>query len=206
MVGKIGINAAGLAMCVNLLKSDSDHRGPAVPMHIILRHVLENAHSVAEAISLIKNAERCTSCHHLVADRSGSLAGIEATPAGQHVIYPDNSVVTHTNHCVDANLFERDRGARENTETLARGERARTLALAQQVDENYLRVILSDHATSPDSICLHNLPELSFEMQGESIASIIFDLTAGTLDFADGPPCQHHYRHMALTDYFNTSA
>src|SRR5579859_6128044 len=84
MVGKIGINAAGLAMCINLLKSDTDHKGPAVPMHIILRHVLENARSVEEAISLISGVDRCTSCHHLVADRSDALAGIEATPGGQH--------------------------------------------------------------------------------------------------------------------------
>jgi isopenicillin-N N-acyltransferase-like protein len=206
MVGKIGINAAGLAMCVNLLKSDTDHKGPAVPMHIILRHVLENARSVEEAISLISGAERCTSCHHLVADRSGSLAGIEATPGGQHVLYPNTGALTHTNHCVDAALFARDRGARESPETLARGERAHTLAMAQPFDERYLRSILSDHATSPDSICLHNQSTLPFEMQGESIASIIFDLTAGTLDIADGPPCQHSYRSLNLTDYFRSFA
>jgi isopenicillin-N N-acyltransferase like protein len=205
MVGKIGINAAGLAMCVNLLKSDTDYKGPAVPMHIILRNVLENAHSVAEAISLIKGAERCTSCHHLVADRSGSLAGIEATPAGKHVLYPDQGVITHTNHCVDTALFAQDKGARENSETVARGERAHTLAEERPIDENYLRSILSDHATSPDSICLHNLPELPFEMQGESIASIIFDLTASTLDLANGPPCQHNYRRLDLADYFSTT-
>jgi isopenicillin-N N-acyltransferase like protein len=206
MVGKIGINAAGLAMCVNLLKSDTDYNGPAIPMHIILRHVLENAQSVEEAISLIERAERCTSCHHLVADRSGSLAGIEATPAGQYVLSPDQGVLTHTNHCVDAVLFARDRGARENPETVARGARAHTLAEARPIDESYLCSILRDHATSPDSICLHNLPELPFEMQGESIASIIFDLTAGTLDLADGPPCQHEYRRLALADYFGTTA
>ena len=205
MVGKIGINAAGVAMCVNLLKSDADHEGPAVPMHIILRRVLENANSVEEAISLISSAKRCTSCHHLIADRTGALVGIEATPAGQQVLYPTRGVLTHTNHCVDAILREHDRGARENPETLARGERAQALALTQPIDESYLRSILSDHATAPDSICLHNLTELPFEMQGESIASILIDLTGGALDIADGPPCQYNYRRLVLADYFGNN-
>ena len=47
MVGKIGANAHGLAMVVNLLTSDADHPGPALPMHVILRNVLEDAGSAA---------------------------------------------------------------------------------------------------------------------------------------------------------------
>src|SRR5690242_5270098 len=46
LVGKIGVNAAGLGLCVNLLTSDGDNPGPAVPMHVILRHVLDEARSV----------------------------------------------------------------------------------------------------------------------------------------------------------------
>ncbi len=61
-----------------------------------------------------------------------------------------------------------------------------------------VHTMLSDHATSPESICLHNQAEWSFIEQGESIASIIFDVTEGTIDIADGPPCQYAYQRHNL--------
>ena len=200
MVGKIGINSSGLAMCINLLKSDTDYAGPAVPMHIILRRVLEDAHSVEEAITLIKETDRCTSCFHMLVDQKGALAGVEATPAGEQVLRSANGVLTHANHCVSPELFIHDSNAREFPETLARGERARLLASEQKIDESFLRSILADHATSPGSICLHVEPGIPLVENYESIASIIFDLTSGTVDIAEGPPCENAYRRLLLED------
>jgi isopenicillin-N N-acyltransferase-like protein len=201
MVGKIGINTSGLAMCVNLLKSDSDHAGPAVPMHVILRRVLEEANSVEEAVVLINTAERCTSCFHMLVDRRGGLAGVEATPAGQHVLQSDKGVLTHTNHCVSPELFKHDSNALEFPETLARGERAQFLAREQKIDEVILRSILADHETAPGSICLHVEPGVPMVENYESVASIIFDLTAATVDIAEGPPCENAFHRHSLQDY-----
>jgi isopenicillin-N N-acyltransferase-like protein len=202
MVGKIGINSAGLAMCVNLLSSESDNGGPAVPMHIILRSILENAHSVEDAIDLLDSTKRCTSCNHLIADRSGALADIEATPAAQRVLYPVDGILTHTNHCMNSDLFEHDLFAREQPETLARAGRVQSLAASEAKDDTYLHTVLADHGTAPNSICLHQETTLPIMEQGESIASIIFDLTANTVDIADGPPCQYAYRRIHIADYF----
>lgn len=200
MVGKIGINSSGLAMCINLLVSDTDDAGPAVPMHIILRKVLEEARSVEEAIRIIGTTERCTSCFHMLADRSGALAGVEATPAGQHVLRPTSGVLTHTNHCVSPDLFIHDSNARDYPETLARGERAQSLASTRMINEGYLHSILADHETSPGSICLHIEEGVPLVENYESIASILFDLTAGTVDIAEGPPCEYPYRRLLLND------
>jgi len=200
IAGKIGINAAGLAMCVNLLKSDSDSAGPAVPMHVILRRILEEASTVEEACTLIERTARCTSCNHLLADRSGAIADVEATPAGQRVLTAQNGVLTHTNHCVQPELFVHDRNAREYPETLARNERMQALVNFETVDGQGLQRMLADHATAPNSICLHNHSSWAFRDQGESIASVIFDLTAGTIDIADGPPCQHEYRRHSVSE------
>jgi isopenicillin-N N-acyltransferase-like protein len=200
MIGKIGINSSGLAMCINLLMTDTDHAGPAVPMHIILRRVLEDAHSVEEAVTLINATERCTSCFHMLADHNGELVGVEATPAGQHVLHSTSGVLTHTNHCVSPDLFIHDSNAREYPETLARGERARSLASEQKIDELFLHSILADHETAPGSICLHAEAGIPVIENYESIASIIFDLTAGTLDIAEGQPCENAYRRLQLED------
>ena len=206
IVGKIGVNAAGLALCVNLLTSDSDNPGPAIPMHVVLRRVLDEARSVEQAIALIAAAPRCTSCNHLLADRSGAIADVEATPAGQSVLRPRGGVLTHANHCADADLFARDRGARDYPETVARGERARALAQTQSIDEPYLRAIMADHATAPGSICLHVQQGLPPEEREESIASVVIDLTAATMDLADGLPCSAPYRRVEIADYLRQPA
>jgi isopenicillin-N N-acyltransferase like protein len=90
---------------------------------------------------------------------------------------------------------------RDWPETLARCQRAASLAQEPPLDEAQIRSILSDHATAPNSICLHVQPNLPPDQQDESIASLIFDLTAGTLDIADGPPCQHPYRRLMIGEY-----
>lgn len=201
IIGKIGVNAAGLAMCVNLLTSDDDNPGPAVPMHVILRHVLDQARSVEHAIDMIAATPRCTSCNHLLADRGGAIADVEATPAGQSGVRSRDGVLVHANHCTDPELSLRDRNARENAETLARGDRARVLAAARPIDEEQIRAILSDHANAPVSICRHVDRETPLEDREESIASLVFDLTGGTLDLADGPPCSSAYRRFTIADY-----
>jgi isopenicillin-N N-acyltransferase-like protein len=205
MVGKIGVNASGFALCVNLLTSDLDTGQAAVPMHIILRRVLEEAHSVAEAVALIGSAKRQTSCNHLMADRGGHLADVEATPLSQKVLAPTRGILAHANHCLDAELASHDRYVHDWPETLARCARAASLAQEPPIDETRLRSLLSDHATAPNSICLHVQTNLPPDQQDESIASLIFDLTAGTLDIADGPPCQYPYRRLTLGEYLRVA-
>ena len=123
IVGKIGVNAAGLGLCVNLLMSDADHPGPAAPMHVILRHVLDTARSVDAAVALIAATPRSTSCNHLLADRAGALADVEAMPHGCRVARPAAGTLAHANHCADDDLVAGDRGARDYPETAARGAR-----------------------------------------------------------------------------------
>jgi isopenicillin-N N-acyltransferase like protein len=149
---------------------------------------------------LLQETDRCTSCFHMLVDSKGALAGVEATPAGQHVLRSVSGVLTHANHCINPELFLHDCNAREFPETLARGERAQTLASEQKIDERFLQNILTDHKTAPGSICLHVESGLPLVENYESIASIIFDLTAGTVDIAEGPPCENAYRRLSLED------
>jgi isopenicillin-N N-acyltransferase-like protein len=205
LVGKIGVNEAGLALCANLLLSDADNPGPAAPMHVILRHVLDTATSVDEAVQHIVETPRCTSLNHLLADIGGAIADVEATPAGSTVIEPDGGVITHANHCLDRNLLSADRGARDYPETVARGSRAASLAIERPLSEGMVRSLLTNHDTAPGSICLHARIELPEQEREESVASILMDLTAGTFDLADGPPCSESYRRIELREIFAPS-
>jgi isopenicillin-N N-acyltransferase-like protein len=197
IVGKIGTNGS-LALGVNLLTSDGDSPQPALPMHIALRHILDTSERVNDAVELIAGLPRSTSCNHLLADRYGALASVEATPLGQQVLYPQDSWLTHTNHCRGAGLRMCDSYVREHPETLARDERAQTLLGRPPIDLATLHALFSDHATAPDSICRHVQPELPYRDQQESVASIIMHVGQGIVEIADGPPCEHAYRRVIL--------
>jgi isopenicillin-N N-acyltransferase-like protein len=203
MVGKIGMNAAGLGLCVNLLVSSTDTIGPAVPMHILLRRILEQATSVSEAIDLIAATPRCTSCNHLLADRRGALADVEATATGQSVLYPEQGRLCHSNHCLADALVATDVSRTTSLKTIQREARARALAATGPLDAAGIQEILRDHDAS---ICRHVDVSLPFASQSESIASIVIDLTAGTIDLSDGPPCSYPYRHVDLAAHLRPYA
>ncbi len=199
IVGKIGTNGS-LALCVNLLTSDGDSPEPALPMHIILRYLLDTTARVSDAVELLATLPRSTSCNHLLADRFGSLASVEATPLGQQVLYPEDGWLAHTNHCQNSELCAYDSLVREHPETLARNERARALLQHVPIGQAALHALLSDHATAPGSICRHVQPEAPFTEQQESVASIIFHVGQGIVDIADGPPCEYAYRRVNMSD------
>ena len=146
-------------------------------------------------------------------DRHIPLIISESTPfeRGLHLGRSAQSRVIHT---VTAymEIFQRisaqDRYVREYSETRERDKRLQSLVTTRPVTEDALHAMLADHGTSPYAICVHNQAQWSFEEQGESIASIIFDLTAGTIDVADGPPCQYEYQRYSidkLTSYRRTN-
>ncbi len=201
IVGKVGINSAGLAMCINLLLSDEDYAGPAVPMHVILRHILDEASSINDALNVIAQTERCTSCNHLFADHAGEIADVEATPMGHAVERTRNGVLVHANHCHGRHLVAGDRYVRDYPESLDRDARMQSMVGEGSINEARLQAIFADHANSPNTICHHPDKQGSFVEQSESIASIIFDLTAGTLDLSDGPPCEYPYQRYAIAAY-----
>jgi isopenicillin-N N-acyltransferase like protein len=122
------------------------------------------------------------------------------------VLRATDGVLTHANHCVAPDLFAHDTNARDYPETLTRGERAKSLANARMIDESYLHSMLADHETSPGSICLHIEPCIPLVENYESIASIIFDLTTGTMDIAEGPPCENAYHRHSLDEYLRVTS
>ena len=67
-----------------------------------------------------------------------------------------------------------------------------------EVDGERLKAILRDHENRPESICRHreDQPE---ELVLETLASVVMDVSDGTLEVADGPPCSNPYRAHRLS-------
>jgi isopenicillin-N N-acyltransferase-like protein len=76
IIGKIGMNNAGLGVCLNILKTDSKLRG--LPVHVLLRAVLD-CRSMAEARDLL-DSNRVGKASHVLIGAADSLSLNSRTP------------------------------------------------------------------------------------------------------------------------------
>nr|WP_047166835.1 C45 family peptidase [Sphingomonas sp. Y57] len=96
MVGLMGANAAGVAVCVNALP-DLPGRPDGVPVAFVIRKLLQHR-SAKGAIAWLAQIPHATPQHYLIAD-SSAIRSIEVTPSGLNASAAvDADLVLHTNH------------------------------------------------------------------------------------------------------------
>ena len=190
IVAKIGLNSAGLAVGLNLLRSEIDGRDVGMPVHVLLRKMLQ-ASSFAQARALADLAPAGGSSCVTLASANGDLVSLEITPAGVAELLPQGGLLAHTNHCLDAGAASgecpinpaltttRDRYGRA-WDLLHTG---RALGIAD------FQAILRDHHGDPRCICRHPDPRLAPVDRGESVCGIVIDLGARVMHVAPDVPC-----------------
>jgi isopenicillin-N N-acyltransferase-like protein len=85
ILAKIGMNDAGLGVCLNPLECSQDGGLAGSPIHILLRRVLTTCRTVQEAVELLTNATVCASSGVTVA-HGGEVTTVELSPGGPNVI------------------------------------------------------------------------------------------------------------------------
>lgn len=195
IVGKIGMNETGIGVLSNLLVSTHDQGQQGIPVHVILRKIL-NARSLHEAIKSITATDRGTSGNFLVGARGGEVIDIEATPKDFTSILPeDDNILTHSNHFLSPEFRPIDIRKGVSAMTLIRHVRARRLLARDSGTINvksFMRVF-RDHFSYPHGICRHVDDSDSVLDRTLTGASMIMDLDANTMDIAKGPPCMYEY-------------
>jgi len=100
MLAKIGINQSGFALGLNILRSHRDGSRLGVPVHVLLRHLLdcrsvaharERLHALQSELGLGFGAASNVPC----ADAEGQAACFEVSPAGWAEVRPVHGVVVH---------------------------------------------------------------------------------------------------------------
>jgi hypothetical protein len=197
-VGKIGMNSAGLGVCLNFMQHTD--QGQGVPIHVILRRMLGCA-ALGEAIHEAYRVPRGGSANVLLAHAEGDLVDLELTPVDADFSYGDTGWLVHANHFESPRLRPGDTGLATSMSTIARAARARRL-LARAVGRASLdtfRAILRDHAYGAYAICRHPDRGEPTLQQTATRASLIMDLTERILHVAAGQPCQHTYETLSPT-------
>jgi isopenicillin-N N-acyltransferase like protein len=174
MLAKIGMNDAGLGVCLNLLRCSEDGGLDGTPIHLLMRRTLA-CRSVPEAIELLTTARVSASSAVTVAT-PGELATVELSPGGANVVRDG----THTNHFLEPPPAGTD--VIESESTRPRLDAIRSLPL---------REALRSHP-----VCQHADESEPWEDRTATLASVIMDLAALRMQLAAGQPCTAPYAEI----------
>lgn len=203
MLAKIGSNAHGVGVCLNILRSvfdgaPVDGKPVGVPTHVLLRALLKRP-SVREAIAFASGLSFGGSSNVLMADRSGEAASLEFSPKGMKVVRGDGATLCHTNHFVHPEAATWQATQAANLSTRPRLERARQHAAARgKHGIEDLKRLLRDESAGLLSICRKPDPSLPPEARIESVASVIMELARGVMHVAPDVPSRAEYEPVAL--------
>lgn len=104
ILGKIGMNDAGIGIMLNILGHRAD-RADGVPVHLVCTRILAEAATLDEAVRILETAPVGTSSAITVVSPHAAVT-VELSPEGAAVLQPQDDVLLHTNHFLDARLGE----------------------------------------------------------------------------------------------------
>lgn len=199
MLAKIGLNSAGFGVCLNILRSLDDGSKPGVPVHVLLRALLDRR-SVAEAVAFASGLSFGASSNVLCADASGDTAALEFSPRGLHVVRGADAVLCHTNHFLAAEAAGHQASLAPGLSTYPRLERINALsgAHAGKFSPGDLERMLRDESDGYLSICRRPDPAYPPEARVETVASVVMDLGARVMHVAPDVPSRVEYAPVDL--------
>jgi isopenicillin-N N-acyltransferase-like protein len=199
MFGKSGLNSAGVAVALNLLRSLADGREAGMPVHVLLRKMLQ-APSFAAARAAADLAPASGSSCITLAGAGGELLSLELTPTGVGEVRPEGGLLAHANHCVDAGAAAGECPLEPISTSRERAGRAWELLRAGRgaLDVAALQAILRDHDGDPRCICRHPNMAVARLDRGESICGLVMDLDARVMHVAPDVPCTVEFTPVAL--------
>jgi isopenicillin-N N-acyltransferase-like protein len=200
LLAKIGLNGSGLGVMLNILSCSLDGGVDGVPIHVLLRLVLQRCGDVPSAIRLIQDARMSGSSCLTLAGRDGGdarLVSAEISPAGPAFVPPTEGILLHTNHFQAGPLRGRDLYRQEWPDTLARLDNLRELLNGvPAITAEMIQQALRSHTGGPLSVCCHGEQAANFADQSATLASVVLDLDTLEMTVAPGQPCQHPYEAL----------
>ena len=103
LLGYLGVNDAGIAVGINLVLGGE--WGPGVPPYMAIRHVLDTADSVEQAVGILDGLPLASSRSFMICGEERAVC-VESLGAERRVL--EGGELVHTNHFLDPDLAERD--------------------------------------------------------------------------------------------------
>lgn len=202
VLAKIGINSRGVGVTLNRLISSGDQVGDGMPVHLAIRLVLERAERLDDAVALLAG-QRYDASSAITLGGAGptgpSVASVEVSPSGVSVVRPDGAGrLAHTNHFLIPPSQGSDAGPGRWPDSLGRFACATAGLAGFAVDAEQAKATLRSHEGFPRSICAHVDESLPYLETGSTLASVVMDLGAPSVEMAWGQPCTSEYVALPL--------
>ncbi len=191
IIGKIGMNSEGLGVCLNILACAK--LTPGVPVHILLRALLESQ-DMHSALAIADSSHVGKASNVLLADSNGQSYNLEFAGEGL-VRLEGQGVQCHTNHYLGWDNLQRDANFEGSTDRLSRA-----YELAAQYQEegvSGMKAVLKDNTQKDFSICsgYHNNTLLG---RYGTVLTLVMDLGQQKIWLKRGSDSQDGYQKMAL--------
>jgi isopenicillin-N N-acyltransferase-like protein len=198
IVAKLGVNSRGVACALNFLRCSADGGTHGVPIHVLLRLVLERAGSGADAMALLLRARTSASSAITVASASGgdaALCCVERSPGGGTVVWPDpDGWLVHTNHFLAPPACGVDLEPAVGPGSALRRERLAALVRGGVAPE----AALASHEPAEQPLCRHgDDDDAAWPDRRATLLALAIDPRARSLRVAAGPPCRAPFEPVA---------
>jgi isopenicillin-N N-acyltransferase-like protein len=199
MLAKVGLNERGVACTLNFLTCSVDGGVEGVPIHMLLRVLLERCGSAADALELLLSADvSASSCVTVAASEPGGTAlfAVELSPGGSQVVWPadDDGLLVHTNHFLAPPRLGEDTQPALHPGTLLRRSHLERVIRAGVDAER----ALAQHFPAREPVCRHRDPDDEWAQRRETLVSIALDPGVPAMRIAAGPPCHTPYEDVPL--------
>ncbi|WP_052365254.1 C45 family autoproteolytic acyltransferase/hydolase [Halotalea alkalilenta] len=184
IIGKIGFNAAGVGVCLNALRSALCR--PKVPIHVLLRRVLECG-DAPSAQARIESDGAASPAHLLIADGDCHAVAMEVSPLGGASMLPRGGRLCHTNHLISRFLPPGLEDA-PSPDSFARLARLEQLGLGEAPSFASLRARLCDRDGAPNAISREVDPAAEPARRSATLFTIVMNLTERRAEFSLGRP------------------
>lgn len=188
IIGKIGMNDAGIGLCLNALMTNIWKS--QVPIHLGLRAILDS-YSVEEALEKVGCNQMASAAHFLIASKTEDIVSVEVSPVYTATKEPTFGVLAHTNHICDV---EMKKGIKEDIlpDSFPRLTTVTEIMMEinkKDIDKQDIMEILSNHDYYPNSICRHSSPVQEGLADMETVFSVVMNVTDGDMSWVIGKPC-----------------
>ncbi len=195
MLAKIGVNDRGVGVLLNMLH----HRGDAAavargeigyPVHLLSRAVLDEAGSVEDAVRSARSVTTSASTSLTFVDDRGGAASVELFPGGPGVVEPDeDGLLVRTNHFLSQEGRDGCLAATLGVSTEVRREHllAQLTGRAPRGPEEVLAAMR--HHDPRGGVCRHGFGDADPLLWHRTLATVVLDPGARTLDVRAGGPC-----------------
>lgn len=205
-LARSGLNAAGIGLTANYLQSDRDYRELGVPLALIRRKILAQAH-LALAWRVVQSTRKSAANNMCVSHAKGLAINFECAPDETFMLEPDQGLLVHSNHFLSPVALSKlkDTGIESTPCTLYRHTRVReALApLRGRIDRGAIKAALFDDFASPWSVC--RPPRLSIAEGGTApvetatVAMIVMRPGEGAMEICPLPALSRGFTAYRLT-------